>query len=349
MKKFLALVLVLCLALPLAACSNSTGTASTTTTPSATPSTTTTTSVDSFVKPEAYASVLLVTINPQFALYLDENGTVLAVEAVNQDAASIKDSINFENQSVETVLENIVTAANQSGFVKADATIILEITESKETYDEYTEILREAEQTVNDTAEKLQLTVEVAVSERVPDTDLTATNAVSDPTVLTTTTTTTKTTTKTTTTTTTKATTTTTAPRLTSALAKQGYWKLQYVNNNTLYSVSINIGTPGKYSLGMGLGDPVSGLPPEMQNDPSLDEYCETFNGKKYYIGRGDGDELTSVTENGNTVTITDSSGETLVLTRTAENTLKCASAKASFSVLENLPAGCEFTFVADN
>ena len=91
----------------------------------------TTGSDGSFVKPEQYASVLLVTINPQFRLYLDENGKVLAVEAVNEDAEAIKDAISFENETYETVIKNIVTEANNKGFVKEDATISLEIVESK--------------------------------------------------------------------------------------------------------------------------------------------------------------------------------------------------------------------------
>lgn len=39
-----------------------------------------------FQKPAGYAAVLRATINPQIQLYLDEDGSVLAIEAVNADA-----------------------------------------------------------------------------------------------------------------------------------------------------------------------------------------------------------------------------------------------------------------------
>ena len=48
-----------------------------------------------FTAPESYASVVLVTINPQFKLYLDTEGVVLAVEPINDDAKSINKNITF--------------------------------------------------------------------------------------------------------------------------------------------------------------------------------------------------------------------------------------------------------------
>ena len=102
-------------------------------------------STEAFVKPEQYASVLLITINPQFKLYLDENENVLAIEAVNKDAESIKDSITVENQSLEAAIEAIVTIANKNGFVKADATISFALVESKETDDVKADILAKVE------------------------------------------------------------------------------------------------------------------------------------------------------------------------------------------------------------
>ena len=88
MKKFISLILVLVLVFTLSAC-NSKNTASDT-------DTSTPISSETFVKPENYASVLLVSINPQFKLYLDENNNVLAVEPINEDAKSFSKSIDFE-------------------------------------------------------------------------------------------------------------------------------------------------------------------------------------------------------------------------------------------------------------
>lgn len=90
-------------------------------------------SVKEFKKPENYSTVLLVTINPQFRLYLDENGTVLAVEAVNKDAEDIKNYISFKNENYEKVIENIITTANENGFIKENANIKFEIIEDNVT------------------------------------------------------------------------------------------------------------------------------------------------------------------------------------------------------------------------
>ena len=71
-----------------------------------------------FVKPENYASVVVVTINPQFKLYLDKDNKVLAVEPVNDDAKSIENKVQFENKKVDEVVNNLIVAANDGGFVK---------------------------------------------------------------------------------------------------------------------------------------------------------------------------------------------------------------------------------------
>ena len=124
MKKIIALMLVVVFVFTLCAC-NSKNTVSET-------DTSTPISSETFVKPENYTSVLLVSINPQFKLYLDENNMVLEVEPVNDDAKSFCESIDFKNQTVETVVGNIVEKANEKGFIKANVTVDFEITEQKD-------------------------------------------------------------------------------------------------------------------------------------------------------------------------------------------------------------------------
>lgn len=87
MKKIISIALVLCFVLALVSCGKS-GTSSFETNSGD--------SAESFAKPDQYASVLLITINPQFRLYLNENGNVLAIESTNKDAESIRDSIAFK-------------------------------------------------------------------------------------------------------------------------------------------------------------------------------------------------------------------------------------------------------------
>ena len=404
MKKLLSMALALVFVLTLASCGKS-GTSSLDKNPVE--------SAGSFVKPEQYASVLLVTINPQFRLYLDENGNVLAVEAVNKDAESMKDSITFENQNLETVIETIITEANKSGFVKEDATINFEIVESKEADEAQSDILSKAEKMVNDTANELQIEIKVNISEPNTSSDPTETDPSDNPTSTETepsdnpnptetepsstpSTTVTKPSDNPSTTvtkpsnppTTTKPThthsfapATCTEPKkcscgavegaplghdykdgvctrckakdpnykpLTSVLQKQGKWTLQYLQEKELFLVSVTVCKPSENSASVDIGALLSTLPSEMQNDPSIKEYCKVFNGEEYYIGKGDGDGIKTIKEENGTVTLTDSSGHNLVLARTGENTLKCTSAPDKFAYLMKIPVGAEFTFVAD-
>lgn len=363
MKKMIALALALCLAFALVSCGESTDSSMATSSVS---------SSGGFVKPEQYATVLLVTINPQFRLYLDENGKVLAVEAVNKDAESFKDSISFENQNFETVIESIVTSAQKNGFVKEDATINFEIVESQQTDQAaLSDILSKAEKTANDTADALKIDIKVTVAEVE-----TANDASSSATAVTSNTPSSSVSAHTHS----FSAATCTEPKKcacgavegtalghdykdgvctrcqakdpnykpTSVLSKQGKWTSQYLNGKELNSVSIIVCKAGANSANVGIGDPLSSLPPDMQNDPEIKKYCEMYNGVNYYIGRGTGDDIKSVTEEDNTVTLTDSSGKKLVLTRTGENTIKCASAPDTFAYISGIPAGAVFTFVAE-
>lgn len=366
MKKILSVFLMLCLVLTLAACSKNDSSLSET--DSGNSETDSGTSAEVFVKPEHYTSVLLVTINPQFRLYLDESGKVLAMEAVNKDAESIMDNISFENENYETVIENIVTTANEKGFVKADATINFEIVESQETNNAQADILANAEKTANETAVELKIEVTVNTVEIKPDDTPSPSETESDDTPISSEPVHTHS----------FSPATCTEPaqcecgaiegaalghdykdgvcsrcnaadpdfKFTSISKKQGKWILKYLNQKDLYSVFLKICNPAEYSAGVGIGVLLSSLPQEMQNDAK--PMCEEFNDTLYYIGMGTGDSLNSVTEKDNTVTLTDSSGNQLILTRTGDNTLRCDSAPDIFAGIEGIPVGAEFTFVAE-
>ena len=120
------------------------------------------------------------------------------------------------------------------------------------------------------------------------------------------------------------------------------------MHGKELHSVSITVCKDGENHANMGIGDLLSTLPPEMQNDPNIKTDCEVYNGEYYYIGKGSGGEIKSVTEENGTVTVTDDSGNKLVFNRTGENTLKCTSAPNSFTGISAIPVGSVFTFVAE-
>ncbi len=169
MKKLLSAALIICLAMALVACGRKSTSAtdnqstadSTSNTDSMTDS-----ALEDYTKPDNCATVLLVTINPQFRLYLDENGQVLAVEPVNDDAAAIAENITIEDKSFEEVIENIVSCANNNGYVKENATIDFMIVESSSSSEVKTDILNKAEQQANDTAKELNITINVNTSEQ---------------------------------------------------------------------------------------------------------------------------------------------------------------------------------------
>lgn len=165
MKKVISVILALCLVFTLAACGKKDDTTNT---------------VDSFVKPNEYVSVLLLTINPQFKLYLDANEKVIAIEPVNDDAKAMQSEIDFENKDFETVIKDILTVANEKDFVKEGATVKLELVES--TADENTnlDILTKAENATKDTANTLKTEITVTTNKEAVVT--TTEEAVTEPT-----------------------------------------------------------------------------------------------------------------------------------------------------------------------
>lgn len=156
MKKLIALMLVIAFVFTLSAC-NDKNTASN-------PDTNVSTGSETFVKPENYASVLLVCINPQFKLYLDENNNVLAVEPVNEDAKSFSKSIDFKNKSIETVIGNIVEQASENGFIKENVTVNFEIAEQKEEINN-SDILSKAVSAANKKATELKIEIKAEIKE----------------------------------------------------------------------------------------------------------------------------------------------------------------------------------------
>ncbi len=337
MKRLLTICLTLVMLLSLAACGGGDPTSSA---PAG----------DTFVAPEGYASVILVTINPQFKLYLDADGAVLAVEPINEDAKSIVAPVNTHQGNLETVMKDLVTAVNDGGFVKEEATVTIEVAEAIETVDTTAllTVLDEAKAAAETEFKALEVTVTVDTHLDMEDLGRTT---IADTTVLTTTTTTAATTTTTTkkpttTTTTTKkpTTTTTKAPSYTAVTEKNGSWEAMYRHGESLYSAGLTLfGAEEERGIGLGIGDPLSSLPEEVREEMKPD--CYLYEGEYFYFGRGDGDGLSAIAENGTTVTLTDFYGHTLTLTRTGETTLKVTSAVASFGPLSDIPAGLTFTY----
>ena len=146
MKKLLAILLSALLVLGMTACQDK-GTA------------------EDFQKPENYATVLLVTINPQFRLYLDAEGDVLAVEPVNDDAKSIADKISDKEGDVNKVMESLVTAVDEGGFVKdGEVKVDLKVDEVKDKSVDTNTVLETVQKATDDGFKKIEIKAEVTIS-----------------------------------------------------------------------------------------------------------------------------------------------------------------------------------------
>ncbi len=103
-----------------------------------------------FVKPKEYETVLTVTINPIFRLYLNSGNEVIAIEPVNKDAKSIVNDIDQKTKKLDEVIKNIVECADENNFLKKDATVDVKIVETTSAQDKQTEILVIVKDTVKD-------------------------------------------------------------------------------------------------------------------------------------------------------------------------------------------------------
>ncbi len=294
---------------------------------------------EAFVKPENYVTVLKVTINPEFNLYLDKDGVVLAVEPVNADAKSVAQDITTTGD-IKTVMETIVSATNKGGFVKENAKVDIKVTEVKDTAVSPMEVLNTAKATADDSFKKIDASVSVSASVADDVVFLTA-----DPTPNTSTQAPTQTPTQAPTQEPTKAPTPkpTEAPSYTKIASKKGVWLVNFVNKNgEMIKAELSLSAEEQGVTG-DVGDPLSKFPEEVREDIKPD--CELIDGEYYYFGRGDGCPFSSVTENGNKVTVLDEDSKTLVLERIGENTLKLVSIESGFGVLDGIKAGTTITY----
>ncbi len=326
-----------------------------------------------FVKPKNYASVILLTINPQFRLYLNKAGEVLAVESVNSDAESLMPDLSLKQGKLDQVVDQLLTASKDGGFVKENAAVSFEVVELQDKTVDTTKLLTTVKTSAGVTLQKLEITATVDTS--VAD-DLIETNvsSVFDPS------------------TTSKVLTQSSMPAHTHSYAvatctkaatcscgatngkalghqykegsctrcgakdpdyktfssvktKQCKWEALFLSAdaNTLYRASLVL-SGDRITVGVGLGDKIDPSMPEAQD-------AIVYQNNYYYFGRGTGPiPLKSVTENGTSVTVTDLADGNLVLTRVDENTLKVVSAPDEFGyveeeyyAVEKIPVGVAF------
>ncbi|MBQ8203914.1 MAG: hypothetical protein IJZ75_06515 [Clostridia bacterium] len=362
MKKIIALILAITFIFTLCSCGKEKT--------SSDPDTSTPAQSQSATAPENYASVLLVTINPQFKLYLDKDGIVLALEAVNDDAKTFESEINFEDTKFDSVVENLITKANEKGFVKDNANVDFKVTEKKDEAVNVAFILNNVTATAKQTATKLEIKITVTTEDKTTaqETDDAESKpeeskpAESKPTEQTASHTHSF-----------SAATCTEAKKCscgatdgnalghdykdgkcsrcgaadpnavsyTPIAKKGGTWSCQWFSGENAGSSTLVIyeDAPDGYMLYIGGYRLAS--PEEMNSE----EAVVLNNGKTYIMGLGNGgEELDSVNESGNKITITlgDKKAE---FQRTGENTMKLLSSTIVFIDICDIPAGTVFNY----
>lgn len=174
-KKVFTFVFALCLVLSLSACKKADENVSNGSLPSSV-----VTDNNDFEAPQDYAVVLLASINPQVKLYLDKDGIVLALEAVNDDAKEIIDDIVYDGADYQTVIKLFISAANTSEFIKDDAAIEFEIIEAKDAEIDTKDILDKASAAATKAASELEITLDVKIVGNVESDDGNENNTSSD-------------------------------------------------------------------------------------------------------------------------------------------------------------------------
>ena len=122
----------------------------------------------SYETPESYTTSLVVKINPEFQLYLSDGEEVLAVVPLNADAESLMDSIVYQEgdfcRGFDDVLEDILRAADNGGFLKEDAEVKLTVTATDASEDFNDRILDRFETAVLTYADENELALSPAMT-----------------------------------------------------------------------------------------------------------------------------------------------------------------------------------------
>lgn len=167
MKRIFSLLLAVILALSLGACKK-TNTSSDSSEP---------TNSSGFVKPDGYAAVLNIKINPEFNLYIDINNKVLGMESVNQDATSFSHEIDANGKTAESVVQEIVIKSNQKGFLTNNGEISVSVTEMVDEAFDSQALLVSIEGAINTAASSLNITISINISNTDKNTETTQTES----------------------------------------------------------------------------------------------------------------------------------------------------------------------------
>jgi len=78
-------------------------------------------------QPIPSAALVEISINPEFAIHLDEQGNVLNVEYINADAASVCSGIAYAGVPFDEYLTTVLEACIQQGYLKDNAEVSVNV------------------------------------------------------------------------------------------------------------------------------------------------------------------------------------------------------------------------------
>lgn len=127
---------------------------------------------EGFVKPVGYASIVEVKINPTVNLYLDADNNVMAIEYVNKDAEETYKASEgaLIGKSVTDCITEIVEKAVDSGFLKENKKVTINLVASVDTVDE-NKVLKDAAKAAKQVIDDKKLNFEVNVKKGGKDVD----------------------------------------------------------------------------------------------------------------------------------------------------------------------------------
>lgn len=114
-----------------------------------------------FEAPEGYAVALSMKVNPEFRLYLDQEGAVLAIEPLNEDAEWVVDATFTPTGELGEVLEALTAAIKDGGYIEDRAAITLAVYEQKDEKADAKGMLKDAQKAIRQGFEALDLSVKV--------------------------------------------------------------------------------------------------------------------------------------------------------------------------------------------
>ncbi|MBE6766459.1 MAG: hypothetical protein E7550_02595 [Ruminococcaceae bacterium] len=91
------------------------------------------TDTSAFVKPEKYAAIVNVSINPSFDIYLDDDAKILAVEPKNEDANKI-DFSGVIGLELSDAMDDLVGIMQEMEFLNSDSLIVVTMIEGNENF-----------------------------------------------------------------------------------------------------------------------------------------------------------------------------------------------------------------------